>query len=120
MLMLEIFGDWEDQVEFKKGEVIFHEQDPVDFMYVVTSGEVEVLLNDEPLGAELPGGLIGEMAMINARYRSATAVAIKKSTLARITRDQFREVIVKNPDCALHVMAVLANRLRVANTLLTG
>ncbi len=51
--MLEIFGDWEDQVEFKKGEVIFHEQDPVDFMYVVTKGEVEVSLKGEPLGAEL-------------------------------------------------------------------
>ena len=120
MLMLELFGDWEDQVEFKKKEVIFSEGDPGDCMYVVTKGEVEVMLKGEPLGAELPGGLIGEMAMINAKYRSATAVAIKKSRLARINQDQFREMIVRNPDCALHVMSVLANRLRVANMLLAG
>jgi CRP-like cAMP-binding protein len=120
MLMLELFGDWEDQVEYKKGEVIFHEQEEADVMYVVTEGEVELLLKGEPLGAELPGGLVGEMAMINAKYRSATAVALTKSRLARITRDQFKATIVKNPDCAMHVMAVLANRLRVANMLLAG
>jgi len=120
MLMMELFGDWPDQVEFKKGEVIFQEMDPADFMYVITRGEVEVTLKGEPLGAELPGGIIGEMAMINDKRRSATAVAIQPSKLARINREQFREMIVKSPDCALHVMAVLANRLRVANMLLAG
>ncbi|NND44401.1 MAG: cyclic nucleotide-binding domain-containing protein [Xanthomonadales bacterium] len=120
MLMMELFGDWPDQVEYEKGDVIFNEQDPADCMYVVTEGEVEVSLKGEPLGAELPGGIIGEMAMINAKYRSATAVAIQPSTLARINREQFREMIIKSPDCALHVMAVLANRLRVANMLLAG
>jgi CRP-like cAMP-binding protein len=120
MLMLEMFKDWEDQVKLKRGEELFHEQDPADSMYVVLKGEVELVLKGEPLGAELPGGIIGEMAMINANFRSATAVALKKSTLAKITRDQFREAIVKNPDCALHVMSVLANRLRIANMLLTG
>lgn len=120
MLMMELFGDWPDQVEYKKGEVIFNEQEPADFMYVITRGEVEVTLKGEPLGAELPGGIIGEMAMINDKRRSATAVAIQPSTLARINRDQFREMIIKSPDCALHVMAVLANRLRVANMLLAG
>jgi len=120
MLMLDLFGDWEDQVEFKKGEVIFKEGEPADYMYTVLKGEVEVVLKGEPLGAELPGGIIGEMAMINGNFRSATAIAIRPSTLARINQDQFREMIIKNPDCALHVMAVLANRLRVANMLLAG
>jgi CRP/FNR family cyclic AMP-dependent transcriptional regulator len=120
MLMLDLFKDWEDKLEFKKGEVVFNETEPADDMYVVLKGEVEVSLKDEPLGAELPGGIIGEMAMINSKYRSATAVAIRRTTLARISRDQFRDVIVKNPDAAFHVMAVLANRLRVANMLLTG
>lgn len=120
MLMLDLFADWQDQIEYAKGAEIFHETDEADDMFVVLKGEVEVSLKGEPLGAELPGGLIGEMAMINARFRSATATAILPTTLARINKDQFREVIVKNPDCALHVMAVLANRLRVANMLIAG
>lgn len=120
MLMLELFGEWRDQVEFAKGEIIFSERDPADAMYVVVKGEVELYKGDEPLGAELPGGIIGEMALISNSIRSATAKAIVPSTLSRINVDQFREVIVKNPDCALHVMSVLANRLKVANMLLHG
>lgn len=120
MLILDLFKDWEDQVEYPKGAVIFKEGEPADVMYAVLKGEVEVLLKGEPLGAELPGGILGEMAMINGNFRSATAVAIRPTTLARINPAQFRETIIKNPDCALHVMAVLANRLRVANMLLTG
>ena len=120
MQMFQLFKDWEDQVECPKGTVVFREGDPADVMYVVTSGEVEVSLRGEPLGAELPGGILGEMALINAKFRSATATAIRPSTLARINKDQFRGLIGANPDFALHLMEVLANRLRVANTLLTG
>jgi CRP-like cAMP-binding protein len=120
MLMLDLFSDWEDKVEYKKKSVVFQEQEPADCMFVLLKGEIEILLKGEPLGAELPGGIIGEMAMINANHRSATAVALKNSTLARVNRDQFREMIGRSPDFALHVMAVLANRLRVANMLLAG
>jgi CRP-like cAMP-binding protein len=119
MKMIDLFEDWEDQVEFPKGAEIFREGDPADVMFVVTEGEVEIFLKGEPLGAELPGGLVGEMAMINAKFRSATAVALRPSKLARVNQDQFRDLIRANPDFAIHVMAVLANRLRVANMMLT-
>lgn len=120
MNMLEYFKSWEDKVEFPKKTEIFHELDPADFMYVVLSGEVEVSLRGEPLGAELEGGVIGEMAMISNATRSATAIALSKVTAARIDRDQFREIIVDNPDFALHLMQVMANRLRVADQLIAG
>ena len=120
MTMLELFEGWHDQVDVPKKGVVFNEGEPADVMYVVTSGEVEITLKGEPLGAELPGGIVGEMAMINAAFRSATATCIRKSTLARINRDQFKEMIRENPEFALHVMEVLANRLRMANRLIAG
>lgn len=120
MNMLERFRDWDDVVEFPKKTVIFNELDPADFMYIILSGEVEVTLRGEPLGAELEGGVIGEMAMINNSTRSATATTLSKVTAARISREQFREIISENPDFALHLMQVMANRLRVADQLLTS
>ena len=87
-MMIELFKDWEDQVDYPKGAVIFRETEQGDFMYVVTKGEVEVSLKGEPLGAELPGGIIGEMAMINAKFRSATATAIRRIGL-EFTRARF-------------------------------
>ena len=86
-------------------------------MYVVISGEVELTLVGEPLGMEGAGGIVGEMAMTHPQgTRSETATAISKVKLARLNRDQFRKIVSENTDFAFHVMAVLANRLIVANT----
>lgn len=120
MNMLETFAGWDDVVEFPRGTEIFKELAPADYMYVLLDGEVEITLRGEPLGAELAGGVIGEMAMINDSSRSATAVALTAVKAARINRDQFRSIISENPDFALHLMQVIANRLRVADALLAG
>ena len=120
MNMLEYFRNWDDVVEFPKKSVIFRELEQADYMYVVLSGEVEVSLRGEPLGAELEGGVVGEMAMINNASRSATATTLSAVKAARITREQFRAIITENPDFALHIMAVIANRLRVADQVMVG
>ena len=120
MNLQELFRDWVDIVEFPKKTVIFSERDPADFMYVVMKGDVELTLLGEPLGMESPGGMIGEMAMIQSMgNRSATATTLTKVELARLNRDQFKELVAENVDFALHIMTVLANRLIVANTFIT-
>jgi CRP-like cAMP-binding protein len=117
MNLQEMFRDWEDVVEYPKKAVVFSERDTADFMYVVISGDVELSLLREPLGMEGPGGIIGEMAMIHPMgTRSATAITLTKVKLARVNRDQFRKLVSENIDFAFHIMAVLANRLIVANT----
>ena len=117
MKLHEMFCDWEDVEEHRAKAVIFSERDPADVMYVVIAGEVELTLYGEPLGIESKGGMIGEMAMIYpASTRSATATTLSKVKLARLHRDQFRALVAENTEFAFHVMAVLANRLIVANT----
>jgi CRP-like cAMP-binding protein len=116
MKLQETFRDWNDIVEYRAGSVIFSERDPADVMYVIISGEVELTLAGEPLGMEVAGGMLGEMAMTHPEgTRSATATAISKVKLARLNRDQFRAFVSENIDFAFHVMSVLANRLIVAN-----
>lgn len=117
MNLREMFKDWEDVVEYPKKAVVFSERDTADFMYVVLSGDVELSLMREPLGMEGPGGIIGEMAMIHPMgTRSATAKTLTPVKLARLNRDQFRKLVSANTEFSFHIMAVLANRLIVANT----
>lgn len=119
MKVLDVFKNWQDVVEVPAGAKIFAELEEGEHMFVVISGEVELTKQGEPLGAELPGGIIGEMAIIGsgAPLRSATATSLQASSLARVDRDQFLSLIADNPEFALHVMQVLANRLKVANML---
>ena len=115
MRFLEMFRDWENTEEHDARTVIFSERDPADVMYVILSGEIELTLHGEPLGAEGEGGIVGEMAMINSATRSATATTLSKVKLARLDRDEFKALIADNTEFSLHVMAVLANRLRAVD-----
>ena len=115
MRFLDMFRDWENTEEYDARTVIFSERDPADVMYVILSGEIELTLHGEPLGAEGEGGIIGEMAIINSATRSATATTLSKVKLARLDRNEFKALIADNTEFSLHVMAVLANRLRAVD-----
>ena len=67
--------------QFKKGDVIFHEGDIGNTLYQINEGKVDIYLcygeSDQKLLTELtPGKFFGEMAVIEAYPRSATAVAM--------------------------------------------
>jgi CRP-like cAMP-binding protein len=112
MSFLRKFRNWEHVDEVGDGEVIFTENEPADVLFVVLSGEVQLSLRGEVLATEGEGGIVGEMAMIESADNSTTATAIGEVRLARVDRDQLRQVIAKNGDFSMHVMGVLANRLR--------
>ena len=116
MELLKIFRDWKDVVEFNANTVIFPEGKKADVLYVIISGEVELTLRGEPLGTEGAGGLIGEMAITHSATRSTTATALTDVRLARLTRYQLSMLMTKSPDLSLHIITMLANRLRSVNT----
>lgn len=119
MRFLELFRDWEDVQEHDAGTVIFSERDPADVMYVILSGEIELTLHGETLGVENKGGIIGEMAKIDSAAYGATATTRSNVKLARLDRGQFEDFIGKNSEFALHVMEVMANRLRAVDKYIT-
>jgi CRP/FNR family cyclic AMP-dependent transcriptional regulator len=55
------------------------------------------------------------MALLDSDDRSATATAMTDCVLAPIDVHSFKMLIQHTPDFALHVMNVLADRLRLAN-----
>ena len=61
MKFYEMFRNWKDVEEYAPKSVIFSEGDKEDVMFVILSGDVELTLHGEPLGAEGEGGIIGEI-----------------------------------------------------------
>jgi CRP-like cAMP-binding protein len=105
--------------DFKAGTVLFEEGQPGDYMYVVTRGEVEIrrkVGETERVLAVLPAGeFFGEMAILNARPRSATAVVRVDSRLLVIEGSTFEAMLRARPEIALRIIKALANRLENAN-----
>jgi CRP/FNR family cyclic AMP-dependent transcriptional regulator len=65
----------DDFEAFSAGQHIFTVGQPGDVMYVVKEGEVDIVINGKVVDTVGPGGLLGEMALIDKRPRSATAIA---------------------------------------------
>ena len=98
--------------EHPAGEVVFSEGDLADRMYVVAGGTVALSLGDTVLEVVGPGGLFGEMAVIDSEPRSATALVETDATLVPIDKRRFWFLVQETPYFAEIVMRVMANRLR--------
>ena len=104
-------------VVFKKGDVIFEEGKYESFMYSIHSGKVGIYSNygkeNEVLLTEVEkDGIFGEMGLIEARQRSATAVALEEVGLAKIDNDSFLDYFGKEPEKLIDIMKKMSHRLR--------
>jgi len=102
----------EDSIHFTAGTVIFHNGDKADQMFVVVEGEVEVRLGERVLEIVGPGGVLGEMSLVDDSPRSADAYARTDCKLAGINRDKFISLVQKTPYFAIEVMGLMSERLR--------
>lgn len=109
------FNKTEETQTFAAGQAIFREGQPGDVLYIVVEGAVDILINEQMLEQLGPGDIFGEMALIEDRPRSATAIARTDCLLTPISRTHFLALIQRTPLFALQVMRVLAHRLRRTN-----
>ena len=101
--------------DYKAGDVIFREGDVAQELFIIQSGEVEIRLGNRVLEKLPQYGIFGEMALIDAAPRSASAVAASDVKLVSVSEKQFLFLISNTPHFALNVMRVMARRLRVTN-----
>ena len=94
------------------GEPVFFEHQAGDAMYAVVSGRIDVLTYGKVLEQVGPGGIFGEMALIDDGPRSAAALASEPSEVLVVSRELFATLVKEEPAFAVHVMKVLASRLR--------
>lgn len=100
-------------ITLSEGEVIFAQGDRGELMYVVVKGEAQILIEGKVVETVGPGGILGEMALIDAEPRSATALTKTRCVLIPIDEKVFTGLVTRQPEFALQVMRVLAYRLRM-------
>jgi CRP-like cAMP-binding protein len=112
MTVLNHIDEMQGYQSFPAGSVIIKKGEPGDVMYIVKEGTVEVLDGKRVLDTVGPGGVVGEVALIDAGERSASVVATTDCQLLPINEEQFVLLVERMPYFALQVMRVLADRLR--------
>ena len=103
---------------YPAGAAIFSAGEPGDLMYLIKEGEVDIRVNGKVVETVGPNGMVGEMALVDASPRSATAVAKTDCSLIRLNADRFTFLVQQTPDFALDVMRVMVDRIRRMNAVL--
>jgi len=115
MMTIGLFRNATDTRSFTAAATIFTEGDTGHEMFVIREGAVEIVLHGNVVATLSEGEIFGEMALIDARLRSATARAKTDCTLVPVDERRFTFLIQQTPQFGLHVMRVLAERLRNAD-----
>jgi CRP-like cAMP-binding protein len=113
---------------YPRDTMIFSEGQPGKELYIIQKGSVKITKivdNNEVLLAVLKqGDIFGEMALIENKYRSASAIAYEDSVLLAVNKANFTQMIANQPQLIARLTKLLAERLwfiyrQLANTLLT-
>ena len=108
---------------FYQGQVIFRENDPGAEMYLIIQGQVEIRKVTGPSSSKTlttlqKGDIFGEMAIIEGKPRSATAVAMEPAKLLVLNQKLYDSMVNSNPDFARKMNRVLSERIRKANSII--
>ncbi len=112
-----------ETIELKEGDVLFESGDPGDSLYVVQSGEMELYTTDTAgqkitLANPTRDDIFGELALLDAGPRTATAKAKEDTILLVLDRDQLLFLIRKRPEAGLKMLAGIGAMTRKADELL--
>jgi CRP/FNR family transcriptional regulator len=97
----------------RKGDVLFHEQDPAEAMYAVLTGQMK-LVRYSPGGKEMllhlvrPGQTFAEAALFGSGTYPATAVALSETRLWCLPRQRLEELIRRSPDLGLALVGSIS------------
>jgi CRP-like cAMP-binding protein len=102
---------------YKKGEVVYHQEDPPGSLFFVSKGIVKMQLV-APNGKHLtiawirPGSFFGTISFLQDNVRPENAVALEACDLYVLGREQFRSFLRQHPDVMEVLLEILASRWR--------
>jgi CRP-like cAMP-binding protein len=101
---------------YEAGDTIFSESESGHEMYIIKSGRVKVIKtkdSEEQLLSMLgPGSSFGEMALIEAKPRSATVVAMEKTEILMVTFTDLEQILSSKPEFLFKLIQVFCKRIR--------
>ena len=105
---------WED---FEKGDYIFREGENAERIYIIVKGDVKIVKEfstgkNAIMGIFGPGSVVAEVAAVDNRPYPASCVALEKVSAGAIPAKVFQELLRKEPDTAIMLIAGLGAKLR--------
>jgi CRP-like cAMP-binding protein len=104
--------------EVLKGAAIVSEGNRSDGLYVVLSGEVRVSKAGQALAQLHEGEIFGEMSLLTKAPATATVTATRRTSLLRLSRQDFEELIMSHPQILALVSELSDDRRRLTEAVI--
>lgn len=104
-------------VQVNAGQVIFHDADESDAIYIVLNGRLR-LVEDTKSGGKLvraefgQGESVGELEVLTETARSGTLHAIRDTELVKFPRTLFNSLAQEHPNITIKISKIIASRMR--------
>ncbi|QFU77551.1 cyclic nucleotide-binding domain-containing protein [Halioglobus maricola] len=105
---------------YEPGEVIIRQGDRADYVFNMSAGIAEVVVDDVPVGRIVEGEIFGAMAALTQADRSATVRAKTNCSVVKVPKEQFTELIKRNPATIHSLLIDMANSIVNLNEQLVG
>jgi CRP/FNR family transcriptional regulator, cyclic AMP receptor protein len=99
-------------VRYDKGKIIMVAGQAGALMYVVVEGRVGISIRGATIDRVGPGGIFGEMALVDQSPRAANAVAESDCALLAVNRNVFLNLVKTTPTFGISLLSAMAERLR--------
>jgi CRP-like cAMP-binding protein len=100
---------------YEKNDMIFAEGEPAEEIFIIRKGSVKIarVSGNSEIILEIikPGDVFGEMALLEAKPRSASAMAHEKCDLMVVNQTNFDQMIKTQPQLITRLITVLAERI---------
>lgn len=97
------------------GMTLFKAGDPADFVYILIDGQANLLVGKTVVEVAVRGNLLGEVALIDGKPRSATVVTRTQCQVLPIDAARFHSLMRDLPEFSDYVMNAMAERMRRMN-----
>jgi lysophospholipid hydrolase len=105
-------------IQVNAGQVIYHQDDPSDAIYIVLNGRVRTLTSTHELVGEYGRGeSVGELEVLTDQKRGSTLHAIRDTELARFPKTLFNTLALEHPRISMQIYKMIANRMIPPKTL---
>jgi len=94
------------------GKVVLDPAQPLDALYVILDGTVELSRNDQRLHVAGQNEVLGAWALFDEEPMPVIATALEDAKLLRITRDDFFDLLSDNLEIAASIFSTLVKRFR--------
>lgn len=105
---------------YEVGDLIIRQGDVADYVYNMSSGEADVLVNGVVVARIGEGEIFGAMAVLTRTARSATVRARTPCSVVKVPREQFTELIKNNPVTIHSLLVDMAHSIVNLNEQLVG